>query len=284
MKKLLTTLSVSLLLICMLSVSVFADDLQEVADYGGYGAEVFAETAQGFFDQMISADDATYAEYLEQYTGDEGIYEGFELVGTLRALDEEFIGYGQYNLYENKDAEAICYQVVHFEKSDYIFVVGFDQTLAWNHCDVKELTYLTDQDESALLDLSNCKVKDMGGGSGFTITFDGPVLLEALRNAVIGILVVFCMLVFIALIISLFKYIPSEEMKAYQRQQNKTKQAEESLKVTPAPADVPAAPQQAPSLTDDKQLVAVIAAAIAEYEGKSADSFIVRTINKRKWK
>lgn len=101
----------------------------------------------------------------------------------------------------------------------------------------------------------------------------GEILIKAGLNTVLGMGTVFVVLIFISFIISLFRYIPVIEAKF-----KKTKNEE-----TSAPAVVPAAePDAAEELSDDGELVAAIAAAIAAYEGTSADGFIVRSIKRRK--
>ena len=280
MKKLLTTCCLSLLLIFALSMSVFAEDLQEIDSYSDYDVDAFLDTAQGYFQQMITAEDEVYAQYLEQYADNAEVHQGFEAVDQLRQLDEEFVDFGPYNLYQTEEGEPRFYQILHFDKNDYVFIIGFDSSLTWNYCNAQKVTYRSDQDENALLDLSNCKLKDIGNSGGFTFTFDGETLKGALRNAIIGILVVFCMLVFISLIISLFKYLPSPEKRAMKEKAAQAAAAAPASPVNEAPAPV----QKTEDVSDDTQLAAVIAAAVAAYEGKSADSFIVRTINKRTWK
>ena len=90
-------------------------------------------------------------------------------------------------------------------------------------------------------------------------------------NTVMGVGTVFVVLIFLIMIISLFKYV------------NKIGQKEEKP-AAPAPKAAPApAPVQAPAeedLTDDLELVAVISAAIAASENTSTDSFVVRSIKK----
>lgn len=92
-------------------------------------------------------------------------------------------------------------------------------------------------------------------------------LQRAGMNTVMGIGIVFFMLVFLSGIIYLFKFIPNGENK-------------KAAAPAPAPAAAPA-----PAVveeTDDTELVAVIAAAIAAAEGTSPDGFVVRSIRKVK--
>lgn len=98
----------------------------------------------------------------------------------------------------------------------------------------------------------------------------GEILTKAGLNTVLGMGTVFSVLIFIAFIISLFKYIPMIEAK---------------FKKKPAqPEAAPAAPVApvATALSDDTALIAVITAAIAASEGTSTDGFVVRSIRRRK--
>lgn len=101
-------------------------------------------------------------------------------------------------------------------------------------------------------------------------------LQRAALNTLMGLATVFLMLVFLSFVISLFKFIPK-------LLDGKKKQE------APAPAPAPAVPAPAPAeavVSDDSELIAVIAAAIAASEGTSTDDFVVRSIrkvNRKKW-
>ena len=95
-------------------------------------------------------------------------------------------------------------------------------------------------------------------------------LENALMNTVLGMGTVFAMLIAIALIIYCFKVIPVIQKKFAKK--------EEPVAEAPKAAPVQAAPVQE---TDDLELVAVIAAAIAASENVPVDSFRVRTIKRR---
>ena len=111
----------------------------------------------------------------------------------------------------------------------------------------------------------------------------GEKMTKAGMNTLMGMGVVFAVLIFIAWVIDLFKYISvfEDQMKA---------------KNAPAPAPAPAAapaPVAAPVVeeeeyVDDTELISVIAAAIAASEGKtSANGLVVRSIKRvsnRSWK
>lgn len=116
-----------------------------------------------------------------------------------------------------------------------------------------------------------------------TVTMDpiyskGEIAKKAALNTLIGMGSVFAVLILLAFIISLFKYVSVFE----NRGKAKKDVAEKAAAPAPAPV-VPAAPAPA----DDLQLIAVITAAIAAAEGTSTDGFVVRSIKRRsnnKWK
>lgn len=108
-------------------------------------------------------------------------------------------------------------------------------------------------------------------------TFAGNMSGAAV-NTIMGIGTVFAVLVFLILVISLFKYVNKIGTK-----KAAPKAAAQAPKAAPAPA---AAPVVEENLVDDLELVAVIAAAIAAAENTSTDSFVVRSIrkvNRSKW-
>ena len=101
-----------------------------------------------------------------------------------------------------------------------------------------------------------------------------------------GMGVVFAVLIFISWLISMFKYISVFEAKMKAK-----KNAAAAAPAAPAPAAAPAptaAPAEEENLTDDTELVSVITAAIAAYEGKETvdNGLVVRSIKRvsnRNW-
>ena len=94
---------------------------------------------------------------------------------------------------------------------------------------------------------------------------------KALLNTVMGMGTVFVVLVFISWIIGMFKYL--------------NKPVKEEVKKEPAPVvdNVVAQIEETEELSDDSELVAVITAAIAAYEGTAGASntgFRVRSIKR----
>ena len=94
----------------------------------------------------------------------------------------------------------------------------------------------------------------------------GTLLKTATVYTIIGIGTVFLVLIFISILISCFKYIHAWE-------EGKKKAA------VPAPKAAPAV--TGPDLSDDAELVAVMTAAIAAYEGSAtSNGLVVRSIRR----
>lgn len=124
----------------------------------------------------------------------------------------------------------------------------------------------------------------------------GERMLDALLNTVIGLTTVFLVLILIAFVIWLFKFIPAMQrvfaklnfISAIKKKRNNKRiqknEDMDSVDNTVAQID---AREEAENLTDDLELVAVIAAAIAAYEETDINGFVVRSIKKshaNKWR
>lgn len=106
----------------------------------------------------------------------------------------------------------------------------------------------------------------------------GETMAKAGQNTLVGICTVFVMLILISFIISLFQYIPK-----IQESFAKKKESPKAEAIEKAVAQIVETEEASVSedLSDDLELVAVISAAIATYEGSSAaDGFVVRSIRK----
>ena len=99
----------------------------------------------------------------------------------------------------------------------------------------------------------------------------GEILTKAGLNTLLGMGTVFAVLIFLAFIISLMKYIPIILDKLSKKESMPVAE----VKVTAE--NVQAMEEE----TDDLELVAVITAAIAASEGTSSDGFVVRSIRRR---
>lgn len=120
----------------------------------------------------------------------------------------------------------------------------------------------------------------------------GEKMTKAGMNTLMGMGVVFIVLIFISWLISMFKYINVFEQKLKNKQTAAAPApapAAPKAAPAPAPAPVPAAPAPVvEEVSDDTELISVIAAAIAASEGKEkAEGLVVRSIKRvpnRNWK
>lgn len=122
----------------------------------------------------------------------------------------------------------------------------------------------------------------------------GEKMSKAGLNTVIGFGLVFVVLVFISWLIDMFKYVSVLEkfladMKAKRAAKKAAKKAKKAGITDTTPVDNTIAQivqKEEEEFSNDLELVAVIAAAIAAAEGTSPDGFVVRSIrkvNKNKW-
>lgn len=108
----------------------------------------------------------------------------------------------------------------------------------------------------------------------------GELMAKAGLNTLIGMGTVFAVLILISLIISCFGFIPKIQAAAAKRREAK-QTVEQAAGIDNAVAQI-AAREEESGETEDLELVAVIAAAIAASEGAaSADGFVVRSIRRR---
>lgn len=113
-------------------------------------------------------------------------------------------------------------------------------------------------------------------------------LKDAGINTLICICVVFAVLIFISLVISLFSFIPKAEAAA-RKKARKIEEKELAAKavdnavsqIETKETEVSEVIEEPENLTDDLELVAAIAAAIAASQNAvSTDGFVVRSIRK----
>lgn len=156
-----------------------------------------------------------------------------------------FVGVKDIEVVLNEDGIYVATADVQYEKADATVVMNVDPTTGYP-------TYLTMEVQYTL----------------------GEQMKQAGLNTIMGLGIVFLVLLFLAWLIGLFKYVGMIG--------NKPEQTKNAVPKT-APAAAPAVEEE---LVDDTELVAVIAAAIAASENTSTDSFVVRSIRRKpnnKW-
>lgn len=133
------------------------------------------------------------------------------------------------------------------------------------------------QDAEAEIVFSNDFFFTMESASLNTVSTMGDSMAKAGLNTLLGMGTVFVVLILISLIISCFGFIPKVQAKLARK-----KESGEAAHATGIDKAVARIAEQEES-TDDLELVAVIAAAIAASEGAaSTDGFVVRSIKRRK--
>lgn len=126
--------------------------------------------------------------------------------------------------------------------------------------------------------VSNDMFMELKSASLNPVSTMGELMKKAGLNTLIGMLTVFTVLILISLIISCFALIPKIQEKIAKSKEAK---ALENSGIDNAVAQITAQEERLDE-TDDLELVAVIAAAIAASEGRaSTDGFVVRSIRKR---
>ena len=108
----------------------------------------------------------------------------------------------------------------------------------------------------------------------------GQKLDDAGLNSLVYIAVVFCVLIFISLVISLFQFIPKAEKKIAMKKEAKKKERMAGPEAVDNTVSQLEAREEELELSDELELVAVISAAIAASTGTSTDGFVVRSIKK----
>ena len=199
------------------------------------------------------------------------------LLSTLGGMSAE-----ELKMYEEVDDTFTVAAVTNFEgvMAELGAFKGIDSTEI--EVDEKEytVTSLVQYEQRAAIVTLTLEFKSQSF-TPMSITFDaqysmGETLQRAGLNTLMGVGIVFCVLLFLCFLISLFKYVS--------KLSGEDKKEQKKAPAPAAPVVTAAAPAEE---TDDLELVAVIAAAIAAAENTSTDSFVVRSIkkvNKSKWR
>lgn len=211
-------------------------------DYNGHSYEELQSTCQG---TVQTLDYLTNAQEEKDYylqSGDETV------VNLINRWDEavaeygSFVDFGDFEITKSGKTLTAA-QTVHMQERDIILTYVY--------------TYYSMEMEDITID------------GVFTV---GEKMSTAVLNTFMGMGIVFLVLIIICLLISCFNIFPYLEKK-------------KAEKAAPAKEDVvsqlEAREEKQADVTDDVELIAVIAAAIAAAEGTSTDGFVVRSIRRR---
>ena len=227
--------------LCLIAAGVFGCGSDANATYNGYTADQLSANNSGILDELMGMSDEDLLMYLS--------YQDQMDAATMKVINS-------WSEVKDEVGDFVGYGEVVVTQANGTTTV--EQTADFTGRDVK-VTFVYDKDMN---------VEDITLDRVYSL---GETMVKAAMNTAMGMGTVFVMLIIISLIISCFTLVNKAQKKA------------ESKKAANAPAS--AAPAAAPvaesAQTDDLELVAVIAAAIAAATGSSTDDFVVRSIKRR---
>ena len=259
------------LTVCAVSPFAAADAAEQVT-------EAATEQAAAPLDAAQDGADGSYAQYYDELKSSV-----VSLLGSLSAMTDEQL----QDIIENgEEAQArIAANWMSVKEELGVFTGANEQTVEENG---NIVTIVTDAAYDNVPENSKVTVTlsyDLRKGTAPVPEWDikypmGKLIGEAGLNTLLGLGTVFIVLIFLSFVIGNIHWIPDLLDKSKKK----------NAPAAPAPAPVAAAPApvvvEEEDLTDDTELVAVIAAAIAASEQVPADGFVVRSIrkaNRNKW-
>lgn len=241
------------LLLCILIMSLSFAGCSDKNDAATYDEETLTSSAEFIISNFSAMDDATFdsfetasefqLDYTMMGTGLKISGEDFVgMIGSWKAAEVEcgeYISHGDYEV-EAKSDEYVVSTTAQYKEREATILFTFDETMA---------------------------MKSMDVSAKFSI---GEILTKAGLNTLLGMGTVFGVLIFLAFLISLMKYIPAILDKLTAKPEQTVQESK------PAVVEAPVVEE-----SDDLELIAVITAAIAAQEGTSTDGFVVRSIRRR---
>lgn len=230
---------------CMFGLTACGGTVEEVETYGITEADAFAY-ADGLIETM---DQIVTAGQIEQYKSDAVIY------AALTNYEKALPDMGDY---QSVTEHEIIYD------DGILMNVTVQGSLRPANVEI-----MLDE-ELALVNIA----------TNVTYTF-GETMTKAALNTLMGMGTVFVVLILIIILISCFAFIPKIQA-AFSGEKKET--AEKPAKETKVIQQIIEKEETAyEDVTDDAELVAVIAAAIAAYEGSgSASGYVVRSLKRRR--
>lgn len=278
MKRLRFVISLASLVMCFLfsNVNVFADQSIDMGEVMSQPETTLSEEDQKeFLKGKINM--AQIKQIFESY-----VSQGVAQIGSFSKEELDYIAKqnsAQTDMFENFAkivGEDSCGEYKNFDKIEVTeqedgTSINVTAMLHFSKRDLKMIMHITVFDNLGPVPTSvEFSLPDSGQESF------GDKMASAGANTLMGMGTVFAVLIFISLLISSFKLIPKITEAKERKKAGKTEQA--IMKDTETQKVVDAASE---NLTDDFELVAVIAAAIAASENTSTDNFVVRSIRRR---
>ena len=264
MKKFLTLLC---MIACIFGLTACGSE-ETLTEYEQRKVEVAQQLAESIVTELLSDFmDDTLATYYDGYTMEEIEY----LVGNDTGLMVD--GYGFSKAIDS----------FHSAKASMGLITGTTGTSAYiSGKQIIVEVEVTGEKKNAVAEviLSNDQFLKLESAALNPVSTIGELMGKAALNTLIGMGTVFCVLILISLIISCFGIIPKIQESAA-RKKAAAKGSQEVSGIDNAVTQIEEL-EAVEEQTDDLELVAVIAAAIAAAEGAvSTDGFVVRSIRRR---
>lgn len=275
MKRIRFVISLTSLIVCFLfsSVSVFADQSIDLSDAFQEETTLSEEDQKTFADGKITM--AQIKELFNSY-----VTQGVAQLGNCSKEELDYIAQqnsAQTDMFENFAkivGEEPCGDYESFDEIQVTEqedgIVNAVTMLHYSKRDLKMTMHITVFDTLGPVPTSvEFGLPDSTEGSL------GAKMISAGVNTLLGMGTVFAVLIFISMLISCFKFIPKIiEAKEKKKNSGTNKVVTESTNTDNAVANTE-------NLTNDFELIAVIASAIAASENTSTDNFVVRSIRRR---
>ena len=203
--------------------------------------------------------------------------QAFEYAEGLIVTMDEVVAAGQVEQY--KSDNVIYTALTNYEKAlpdmgDYQSVI--DQEIVYDDGILMNITVQGSLRPAVVEIMMDEELNLTSISTNVTYSF-GEVMTKAALNTLMGMGTVFAVLILIIFLISSFALIPKiQEMFSGKKEEKKVatdKVVEQIIKNEEVAYE---------EVTDDTELVAVIAAAIAAYEGGSASDYVVRSLKRRR--
>lgn len=203
--------------------------------------------------------------------------QAFEYAEGLIVTMDEVVAAGQVEQY--KSDNVIYTALTNYEKAlpdmgDYQSVI--DQEIVYDDGILMNITVQGSLRPAVVEIMMDEELNLTSISTNVTYSF-GEVMTKAALNTLMGMGTVFAVLILIIFLISSFALIPKiQEMFSGKKEDKKAatdKVVEQIIKNEEVAYE---------DVTDDTELVAVIAAAIAAYEGGSASDYVVRSLKRRR--
>lgn len=204
--------------------------------------------------------------------------ESSNLIDNLSVMDEDTLSYYLSAGDELTTSIITSWQENTADLGDYVGYSDFKVTKSGSTLTTDMTVEFTKRDVDFQIVYNYNSIDVPTGVTVEPIQSLGEKMSKAGLNTIISMLIVFAVLVLISLIIYAFNIFPYLEKRKKEKQESADAVKDQVVNQIELREQMSA---QAAAATDDTELIAVIAAAIAASTGTSTSDFVVRSINRR---